>query len=95
MEFHHIEPHDGDIDGICEGNEYKPASADPPIWAEVYIVLLLCFFSLLFGCSSSCKYHGEKGKKRITSDGYFSFNLKLINSCLFLLIFSPTDNAFL
>lgn len=35
MEFHHIEPHDGDIDGICEGNEYKPASADPPIWAEI------------------------------------------------------------
>ncbi|XP_048331339.1 probable sucrose-phosphate synthase 1 isoform X3 [Ziziphus jujuba] len=32
MEFHHIVPHDGDIDGEVERNEDGPA---PPIWAEI------------------------------------------------------------
>lgn len=41
MEFHHIVPHDGDIDGETEGsNEDHPASPDPPIWAEVRIFTL-------------------------------------------------------
>ncbi|KAK2986214.1 hypothetical protein RJ640_010048, partial [Escallonia rubra] len=35
MEFHHIVPLDGDIDGEAEGNEDHPASPDPPIWAEI------------------------------------------------------------
>ncbi|KAK6941704.1 Sucrose phosphatase-like domain [Dillenia turbinata] len=35
MEFHHIVPHDGDIDGETEGNEDHPPSPDPPIWSEV------------------------------------------------------------
>lgn len=37
MEFHHIVPHDGDIDGEIEGNDDHPTSPDPPIWAEVLI----------------------------------------------------------
>ncbi|KAK6945156.1 Sucrose phosphatase-like domain [Dillenia turbinata] len=35
MEFHHIVPHDGDIDGEIEGNEDHPSSPDPPIWSEI------------------------------------------------------------
>ncbi|KAF5196703.1 Sucrose phosphate synthase [Thalictrum thalictroides] len=35
MEFHHIVPHDGDIDGETDGNEDNPASPDPPIWSEI------------------------------------------------------------
>ncbi|GMH20576.1 hypothetical protein Nepgr_022417 [Nepenthes gracilis] len=35
MEFHHIVPHDGDMDGEADGNEDHPASPDPPIWAEI------------------------------------------------------------
>ncbi|XVE97398.1 hypothetical protein REPUB_Repub03eG0015900 [Reevesia pubescens] len=35
MEFHHIVPHDGDMDGDIERNEENPASPDPPIWSEV------------------------------------------------------------
>ncbi|KAF9613835.1 hypothetical protein IFM89_012367 [Coptis chinensis] len=35
MEFHHIVPHDGDMDGETEGNEDNPASPDPPIWPEI------------------------------------------------------------
>ncbi|XP_010250236.1 PREDICTED: probable sucrose-phosphate synthase 1 [Nelumbo nucifera] len=35
MEFHHIIPHDGEIDGEVEGNEDNPASPDPPIWSEI------------------------------------------------------------
>lgn len=38
MEFHHIVPQDGDMDGETEGNEDNPASPDPPIWSEVLIV---------------------------------------------------------
>lgn len=35
MEFHHIIPHDGDMDGETEGTEDHPSSPDPPIWAEI------------------------------------------------------------
>lgn len=35
MEFHHIVPHDGDMDGDLERNEDHSASSDPPIWSEV------------------------------------------------------------
>ncbi|KAJ0030155.1 hypothetical protein Pint_12435 [Pistacia integerrima] len=35
MEFHHIIPHDGDVDGEMEKNEDNPASPDPPIWSEI------------------------------------------------------------
>ncbi|XP_039057230.1 probable sucrose-phosphate synthase 1 isoform X1 [Hibiscus syriacus] len=34
MEFHHIVPHDGDMDGDMERNEENP-TPDPPIWSEV------------------------------------------------------------
>lgn len=39
MEFHHIVPHNGDVDGEVERDEGGPASPDPPIWSEVIIVL--------------------------------------------------------
>ncbi|MBA0752597.1 hypothetical protein Gogos_001418 [Gossypium gossypioides] len=35
MEFHHIVPQDGDMDGEVEGNEEHPSSPDPPIWSEI------------------------------------------------------------
>ncbi|KAL6985245.1 putative protein serine/threonine kinase [Sarracenia purpurea var. burkii] len=35
MEFHHIIPHDADIDRETEGNEDNPATPDPPIWSEI------------------------------------------------------------
>ncbi|KAL5783438.1 hypothetical protein ACOSP7_008467 [Xanthoceras sorbifolium] len=35
MEFHHIIPQDGDMDGETEGNEDHPSSPDPPIWSEI------------------------------------------------------------
>ncbi|KAK8543242.1 hypothetical protein V6N13_136229 [Hibiscus sabdariffa] len=35
MEFHHIVPQDGDMDGEIEGNEEHPSSPDPPIWSEI------------------------------------------------------------
>ncbi|KAI8570676.1 hypothetical protein RHMOL_Rhmol01G0054500 [Rhododendron molle] len=35
MEFHHIVPHDGDMDGETEGNEDQPTSQDPLIWTEI------------------------------------------------------------
>ncbi|XP_042489846.1 probable sucrose-phosphate synthase 1 [Macadamia integrifolia] len=35
MEFHHIIPHDGDMEGETEGNEDNPATPDPPIWSEI------------------------------------------------------------
>ncbi|KAK8515517.1 hypothetical protein V6N13_139504 [Hibiscus sabdariffa] len=35
MEFHHIIPQDGDMDGEIEGNEEHPSSPDPPIWSEI------------------------------------------------------------
>ena len=34
MEFHHIVPQEGDLDGEAEGNE-DGKSPDPAIWAEV------------------------------------------------------------
>lgn len=34
MEFHHIVPHDGDMDNETEANE-DGKSPDPPIWTEV------------------------------------------------------------
>ena len=37
MEFHHIVPQDGDMDGEIEGNEDHPTSPDPSIWTEVLI----------------------------------------------------------
>lgn len=35
MEFHHIVPHDGDMDGETEGNEDGKKSPDPHIWGEI------------------------------------------------------------
>ncbi|XVF88310.1 hypothetical protein PTKIN_Ptkin19aG0039600 [Pterospermum kingtungense] len=35
MEFHHIVPLDGDMDGETEGNEEHPSSPDQPIWSEI------------------------------------------------------------
>ncbi|XP_074281153.1 putative sucrose-phosphate synthase [Silene latifolia] len=35
MEFHHIVPHEGDMDGETEENEEHPTSPDPPIWTEI------------------------------------------------------------
>ncbi|XP_061991482.1 probable sucrose-phosphate synthase 1 [Rosa rugosa] len=36
MEFHHIVPQDGDMDGETEANEdHHPTPADPPIWTEI------------------------------------------------------------
>ncbi|KAM1089849.1 hypothetical protein ACFX19_017771 [Malus domestica] len=35
MEFHHIVPHDGDMDAETEANEDHPTSPDPPIWSEI------------------------------------------------------------
>lgn len=45
MEFHHIVPQEGDMDGELEGNEDHPTSPDPPIWNEVFFLFL---FFLLF-----------------------------------------------
>lgn len=46
MEFHHIVPHDGEMDGEVEKDEDNPASPDPPIWSEVIIVLSCQSFGL-------------------------------------------------
>ncbi|XP_052176230.1 probable sucrose-phosphate synthase 1 [Diospyros lotus] len=35
MEFHHIVPHDADMDGEAEENEDNLATLDPPIWSEI------------------------------------------------------------
>ncbi|KAL5547754.1 hypothetical protein UlMin_002985 [Ulmus minor] len=35
MEFHHIVPQVGDMDGEKEVNEDHPTSPDPPIWSEI------------------------------------------------------------
>ncbi|KAI7751649.1 hypothetical protein M8C21_026209 [Ambrosia artemisiifolia] len=40
MEFNHIIPHDGDMDGETEGTEDRQASPDPPIWAEVHTLIM-------------------------------------------------------
>lgn len=39
MEFHHIVPQDGDMDGETEANEDHPTAPDPPIWSEVLVTL--------------------------------------------------------
>ena len=39
MEFHHIAPQDGDMDGEIEGSGVDPSSPDLPIWAEVLTFL--------------------------------------------------------
>ena len=44
MEFHHVVPHEGDVDGEVEKSEDNPASADPPIWSEV---IYHCFYSIV------------------------------------------------
>ena len=46
MEFHHIVPQDGDVDGETEGNDEHPASPIPTIWSEVQIFPHT--FSLMF-----------------------------------------------
>ncbi|XP_048323516.2 probable sucrose-phosphate synthase 1 isoform X1 [Ziziphus jujuba] len=38
MEFHHIVPQDGDMDGEVETNEEHQTTPDPPIWSEVLIM---------------------------------------------------------
>lgn len=43
MEFHHIVPVDGDMDGETEGNEDHQSSPDPPIWSEVLMLLNIYF----------------------------------------------------
>ncbi|KAK6156510.1 hypothetical protein DH2020_010758 [Rehmannia glutinosa] len=45
MEFHHIIPHDGDMDAETEASE-DGKSPDPPIWAEV--VTMLCILNNAF-----------------------------------------------
>ncbi|PQM32695.1 putative sucrose-phosphate synthase 1 [Prunus yedoensis var. nudiflora] len=35
MEFHHIIPHDGDVDGEGERHDDSSTSPDPPIWSEI------------------------------------------------------------
>lgn len=47
MEFNHIIPHDGDMDGEADGTEDRQASPDPPIWAEVNAIM---FFFLSSPC---------------------------------------------
>lgn len=39
MEFHHIVPHEDDMDGETEESDEHPTSPDPPIWAEVSTML--------------------------------------------------------
>lgn len=41
MEFHHIAPQDGDMDGEAEENGDAPSTPDPPVWSEVFIIHLL------------------------------------------------------
>lgn len=38
MEFHHIVPQDGDMDGEVETNEEHQTTPDPPIWSEVLVI---------------------------------------------------------
>lgn len=35
MEFHHIAPHDADMDTDFDGHFDSNANPDPPIWSEV------------------------------------------------------------
>ncbi|KAI7754553.1 hypothetical protein M8C21_013447, partial [Ambrosia artemisiifolia] len=47
MEFNHIVPHDGDMDGESEEGEEHQPSPDPPIWTElnVYSCTIMRFFT--------------------------------------------------
>lgn len=47
MEFHHIAPLDGDMDGEIETNEEHPRSPDPPIWSEVLVTSYPFNFNLI------------------------------------------------
>lgn len=47
MEFHHIVPQDGDIDGDIERDEENPTSPDSPIWSEVITMFFCLNFSLM------------------------------------------------
>lgn len=82
MEFHHIVPQDGDMDGELEKDEDSPATPDPPIWSEVIEFLLLpiwvpwpmhhyyfCPFLFLSISLSRYKNHAKKL--------YFSFFISL------------------
>lgn len=40
MEFHHIVPHDADMEREIEGDD-NPESPDPPVWSEVLAILYL------------------------------------------------------
>ncbi|CAN1146695.1 Probable sucrose-phosphate synthase 1 [Linum perenne] len=35
MEFHHIVPHDGDVEGETDGNDDHPTTPEPSIWPEI------------------------------------------------------------
>lgn len=51
MEFHHIVPQDGDMDGETEGNEDHPRTPDPLIWSEVIFIdftFTLFYFAWVF-----------------------------------------------
>lgn len=52
MEFHHIVPQDGDMDGETEANEdHHPTPADPPIWADVLILYAITLVrDFMFPC---------------------------------------------
>ena len=50
MEFHHIVPQDGDMDGEAEGNEDNPRSPDSPIWSEVIVIHYT--FTFILHCSN-------------------------------------------
>lgn len=56
MEFHHIVPQDGDMDGETEGNEEHPSSPDPPIWSEVLIIPYALLHSASHLCAQSQRY---------------------------------------
>lgn len=47
MEFHHIVPHEGDMDGETEGTEDGKAP-DPPIWTEVSIDVIFLPLQMTF-----------------------------------------------
>ncbi|GAB4832794.1 putative protein serine/threonine kinase [Ancistrocladus abbreviatus] len=69
MEFHHIVPHDGDMDGETEANADHPASPDPPIWAEVLTnsSTLLCASSLTHANPMILALARPDPKKNITT----------------------------
>ncbi|MFS7938958.1 putative sucrose-phosphate synthase [Helianthus anomalus] len=56
MEFNHIVPHDGDMDGQTEGGEEHRPSPDPPIWAEFCNFLLFIIIYLTFNVYLCCGF---------------------------------------